>query len=101
MGQQLRVDGNERSGERAFAENVLQEVRNTKGRAERVAFCRSSEVVREDALANQADDAADENSGADEERGAPGAGWCCFCWSRGFEWRRSYLFDSFTGDRTG
>ena len=101
LGQQLRVDRNERSGECAFAEDVLKEVRNTKGRAKCVALRRAAEVVRENALADEADDAANQNSGANEERRAPGAGRCCFRRCGWFEWRRAYLFDSFTGDRTG
>jgi hypothetical protein len=57
--------------------------------------------VREDALADQSDDAANENPGADKKRGAPGAGRRRFRRCSRFEWRGSYLFDSFTGDRTG
>ena len=67
MGQQFRVDGDERSGKRAFAENVLKEVGNPKRRAERVASGGAAEVVGEDALPDQTDDAADENSGADQK----------------------------------
>ena len=51
--------------------------------------------MREDTLADQADDAADENPGADKERRASGAG---RSWFRGFGGFSADLFDSFTGD---
>jgi hypothetical protein len=66
--QQFCVNGNKRRRKRAFAENVLQEVWNAERGAERVAFAGTAEVVRKDSLANETDDAADENTRTDEER---------------------------------
>ena len=102
LGQQFGIDGNERSGKRALAEDVLKKVGNAKGGAESIAFRGAAEVVGEDALPHQADDAADENSGADKECRAARAG---RRWFRGDGWFNSrggaYLFDSFAGDRPG
>ena len=57
--------------------------------------------MREDSLADQADDATDENPSADEECGSTGARRRWFRGSGRFQWCGAYLFDSFTGDRTG
>jgi hypothetical protein len=79
----------------------LQEVRNAKRRAERIAFSGAAEVVREDSLSDQADDPADQDSGADEECGAAGAGRRGLRRCGRFQRGRANLFDSFTGCRTG
>ena len=57
--------------------------------------------MSEDSLPNEAYNAADEDSGADEEGGAAGAGRPRLCRCGGFKWRCAYLFDSFTRDRAG
>ena len=57
--------------------------------------------MREDSLADEADDATDENSGADEECGPARARRRRFRGSGRFQWCGANLFDSFTGDRTG
>ena len=57
--------------------------------------------MSEDTLADQANDAADENSGADEDGGTACAWRCWFRWWRWFDSRGAYLFDSFTGNRAG
>jgi hypothetical protein len=76
----------------------LQEIRNSKRSAERVAFSRTTEVVSKDPLADQTDDPADEDSCSDKESGSacadlrvPRAFWrCC-----------TDLFESFTGGGSG
>src|SRR6185503_16140815 len=50
--QQLCVDRNKRRGESALAKHVLQEIRNSKRSAERVAFSRTAEVVSKDPLSD-------------------------------------------------
>ena len=66
LGDQSRVDGNERRGEDALAEKVLQEVRDLEGGVVRARRRRVAEVVRENANANEAGDAAEQDSGGDE-----------------------------------
>ena len=51
--EQLCVDRNERGGKRALAENVLQKIRYAKRRTERITGGGGSEVMGENALANQ------------------------------------------------
>ena len=69
--EQRRIDRNERSRERPFAEQVLQEIRDAERRRERVGgVVAEAEVVREDALANEASQPAQENSGGDKRRAA-------------------------------
>ena len=53
LGDQSRVDGDERRGEHAFAEKVLQEVRDLEAGVERARRRRVAEVVGEDAHANR------------------------------------------------
>ena len=68
-----RVDGDERAGERAFAEQVLQEVGNLHRGVERVGGVASqTEVVREHALADEAGQAAEKDARGDEYR-SPGS----------------------------
>src|SRR5438552_6049274 len=57
--QQIGVDRNERGGQRAFAKDILEEVRNSKGCGESAGRVSDPEIVREDTLANHADDPAD------------------------------------------
>ena len=57
FGQQARIDRNEGSGEHAFAEQILQEIGNAKGRRESIGGVELAEVMREDALPHQPDDA--------------------------------------------
>src|SRR5256885_5388706 len=64
--EQVRVDGNEGGRERAFAEEILQEIRDAKGGCENVCGVGGGEVISEDALACEADETAQENSGSDE-----------------------------------
>ncbi len=70
--QQAGVDGNERGGEHAFAEQVLQEIGDAEGGPEGVRRVGIAEVVREDAVADQAGDAAQEDSGGHQKRVLPG-----------------------------
>src|SRR4051812_15413739 len=65
--QQLGIDRDERGGERAFAENVLQKVWNSERSVECARRVRDAEVVRENSLADEADDTAQENASADQE----------------------------------
>ena len=65
--EQLGVDRDERSGERAFAEDVLEEVRDFEGGVEGVFGGGVAEVVGEDALADESDDATEKNPCADEK----------------------------------
>ena len=69
LAEQRRVRGNERRAERAFAEQVLQHVRHAQPGAEHVGVQARAEVRRDHALADQADDAAQQDAEADEERG--------------------------------
>jgi hypothetical protein len=79
----------------------LQKVWNAKRRAERVAFGGTAEVIGEDALPDETDDAADENAGADEERRSTSAGRRRFWFCGRLRNRCADLFDSFSGDRAG
>lgn len=88
LGQQFCVDGNERRGECALAEDVLQEVWDAKRGAECVAFAGTAEVMSKDSLPDQADDATDENPRADKERGPSGAGRVCGLGDVGRRWSR-------------
>jgi len=71
-GEQLRIDGDERSRERAFAEDILQKVWNSKRGAERAGGIGRAQVMRKDSLSDNANDAADQNSHSDQQRRAPG-----------------------------
>ena len=67
---QRGVDRNERRRQRAFAEQILQKVGDAERRAEGVGFDAEAEVVREDALSDQAGQPRQQDAGRDEERGA-------------------------------
>ena len=73
-GEQRRVHRNEGRRERAFAEEVLEEVRNPEGRGEGVRGVRGGQEVRQHARADQADDPAEQNSRGDHRRRALGWG---------------------------
>ena len=66
--EQPRVDGDERGRERALAEDVLEEVGDSERRVEGVRRVGVAEEVGEDALADDADDAAQQDPRADEKR---------------------------------
>jgi hypothetical protein len=67
LGQQAGVDRDEGGGERTLAEHVLQKVRDADGGVERVRGKSQPEVVEENALAGQADDAGEQNAGGYQE----------------------------------
>lgn len=72
------VDRNERSGEHAFTEKVLQEVWDAEGGFEDVGGVRIAEVVGEDTVANESGHAAEKDACGDEEGeafGTGGLGW--------------------------
>jgi hypothetical protein len=78
FGAEPRVDGDEGGGEHALAEEVLQEVGNAKGGAKGVGGVGVAEVVSEDAVADEADEAAEQDADGDEMRmrfGGCAAGW--------------------------
>jgi hypothetical protein len=69
--QQRGIDRNERCRQRTLAEEVLQHVRNAQRGVEGVGrIVAEAEIMREDPLANQAGDAAEENAGGDENGAA-------------------------------
>src|SRR4029079_3174152 len=71
-----RVDGNERGRQGALAEEVLQEVRDAERRRERIGGSVSeTEIMREDALADEPGDAAKKNAGGDKRRPAGARAW--------------------------
>ena len=70
MREELRVDGDERRGEDALAEEVLQEVRDLERGLERAGRGGVAEVVREDALADESGDAAQQDARGHEHREA-------------------------------
>ena len=66
--EQRGVHRNERSRQRAFAEQVLQKIRDAERRRERIGgIVAEAEIVREDALADQPGDPTEEDSGGDEK----------------------------------
>src|SRR6185503_949063 len=67
--EELCVHRNERGGQRAFAEDVLKEVGNSERGAERARSVGSAEIVCKYSLPDDADDAADQDAGADHQRG--------------------------------
>ena len=71
-GEERGVHGNERRRQRAFAEQVLQEIGNAERGAERVGFDAQAEIVREDPLPDEAGQPRQQDAGRDEaERRAP------------------------------
>ena len=71
--EQLRIDGNERSRERAFAEDILQKVWNSKRGAERAGCIGRAQVVRKNSLPDHTNDATDQNPHSDQQCRSPGA----------------------------
>ena len=65
-----RIHGNERRGQRAFAEQVLQKIGNAEGRHERVGRIGEAEIMREEPLADKAGEPAAEDAERDERGGA-------------------------------
>jgi hypothetical protein len=61
LGPQLGVDRNERGRERPFAEQVLRQVPDPKGGGDDVGHHRGAEEVGGDALAQQADQLAEQD----------------------------------------
>src|SRR4029079_11665356 len=72
-GEQLRIDGDERSRERAFAEDILQKVWNSKRGAERAGSIGRAQVMRKNSLPDDTNDATDQNSHSDQQCRSPGA----------------------------
>jgi len=70
------VDRHERGGENTFAEEVLQEIWNAKRSAERICGVGVPKVMREDSISNEADEAAEKNTGGDSHGGSTAAGRC-------------------------
>ena len=70
LAEQAGVDGDEGGGKDAFAEEILEEVGDLLGGLEGVGGVGVAEVMGEDAIADEAGDAAEENARAD----AHGAG---------------------------
>ena len=66
--QKVGVDGDEGGRQGSFAEQVLKQVRNFQGGLEGVGCVRIPEVVGEEALPHQPDDAAEKNARSDENR---------------------------------
>ena len=66
LSQKLCVNRNERRGEGPFAKDVLKEIGNAEGGGESVPGPGYAEVVCEDALPDQANDATYENTSANE-----------------------------------
>ena len=73
LAEQLGVDGDERCAQRAFAEEVLEHIRQPEARAEDVGMQARSEVGCHHALAHEPRDSARENAGGDED-----GAWCQF-----------------------
>src|SRR5207253_3096780 len=63
--QEIRVNGNERGGQSAFAKYVLKKIWDSKSRVKSSRSVRDAEVVSEYALSDDADDPADQDSRAD------------------------------------
>ena len=73
LGQQARVHRDEGGGKHAFAKQILQEIGDAKGGVESIGVIELAEVVREDALPHQPDDAADQNPRGYQKSVAAGA----------------------------
>ena len=78
LGAEARIDGDEGGRKHALAEKILQKIGNAKRGAEGVGGVGVAEVVREDAIADEADQAAEQDADGDEKRmrfGGCAAGW--------------------------
>ncbi|MGB9405067.1 MAG: hypothetical protein WCA98_16140, partial [Candidatus Acidiferrales bacterium] len=67
------INGNERGGENAFAEEILEEIGDADGGFESVGGVGIAEIMGEEAIANQSGDAAKKNSGGDQKSRTGGA----------------------------
>ena len=65
LAEQFAVDRNERRGEHALAEEILQDVRDAEAGLERVGGGRVAEKMREDAVAHETGDPAEQDAGRD------------------------------------
>ena len=72
-GEQVRVDGNEGSGQHPFAEQVLQDVGDAERGLEHVGGVGVAEVVREHPVTDESGDAAEEDPCSNEDGKALGA----------------------------
>ena len=70
---QRRVDGNERRRQHAFAQQVLQEIRNAESRGVRICGGRSPEIVAKHALPHKSGEPAEKDARTDQQRGSGGA----------------------------
>ena len=68
FGEETGIDGDEGSGEDAFAEEILEEIGDLERGAECVGGIGEAKVVAEDAGAEETGEPAEEDAGADEER---------------------------------
>ncbi len=75
LAEQLRVNGNERRAQRALPEQILQHVGQPQPGTEHVGLKTRAEIRRDDALANEAHDAADEDAAGHEHRSSARGGW--------------------------
>src|ERR1700741_63495 len=66
-GEQLRIDGDERRRQRAFTEDILEEVRNSERGTERAGGIGRAEVMSKDALPDDANNATDQNAHSDQQ----------------------------------
>ena len=73
LGLQPRVDRDERRGQHALAEQVLQQIRNAQRRAKRAGIGRDPEVVRDRTLADQPGEARQHDPRLHRERAAAAA----------------------------
>ena len=72
---QSGINRNERRRKNALAEEILKKIGNAKRRIERVGEVGEPEVMSQSALPNEADQAAQQDSGSDEESRARRRGW--------------------------
>ena len=65
LGAKPCIHGDEGSGEDTFSEEILQEVRDAEGGAKDVGRVGVSKIMREDPVTDEADEPAEQDSGAD------------------------------------
>ena len=78
LGMEPRIDRDEGRRKHALAEKILQKIGNAKRGAKCVCGIGVAEVVREDAIAHEADQAAEQDADGDEKRmrlGGCAVGW--------------------------
>ncbi len=76
-GKEVGVDRNEGGGQDAFAEEILEKIRDTESGFKDVSGVGVAEIVGEDAIADKSSDAAEEDAGGDEKGEAAGARGLC------------------------